>query len=57
MVKLAGEMLNPAAEPVTGTDLELSGMVSLVTVIENDPDPDSSPAGIVIGNRAGLKPV
>ena len=57
MVKRAEEMSNPDAEPVTATVLELPGVESLATVMENDLDPDVSPAGIVTENRAGLKRV
>ena len=57
MVKRADETENPDSEPATGTDLELPGVKSLVTVIENVRDADWFPAGIVIVNRAGLNPV
>ena len=57
MVKRADATENPDAEPVTDTVLEFPGVESSVTVIENDRDADCSPAGIVIGNRAGLNPV
>ena len=57
MVKRADETENPDAEPATVTDLELPGVESSVTVIENVREPDCSPAGIVTVNRAGLKPV
>ena len=55
MVKRADETSNPVAEPATATVLELPGVESSVTVRENDPDPDCSPAGIVIGNCLGLR--
>ena len=57
MVRRADETENPDDEPVTATVLELPGVESLVTVIENVRDADCSPAGIVIVNRAGLNPV
>ena len=57
MVRRADETEYPDAEPVTDTDLELPGVESSTGVIENDRDPDCSPAGIVTENRAGLNPV